>query len=160
MNIDDIIQLGDPRLYQVCKPVEEEELKQVNIQAMEMAQLILKVRKRYGFGRGIAAPQLGVLSRFFVLNIDSPEVFINPELEYKSDKRIILWDDCMSFPKLLVQLKRHESIKINYRDHQWKLKRLTAKGTLSELIQHEIDHLEGVLSINRAISASSFRRLK
>lgn len=157
MKTEDIIQLGDPRLYQKCTPVKESELPLVLEYRDQMAKLIEEVRKKYGFGRGIAAPQLGIMKRFFVLNIDNPSIFINPRFEYKSPEKFRLWDDCMSFPNLRVQLERHTNIRIVYMDSSWTQVHLEASGDMSELIQHEMDHLDGILSINRAGGSSDFK---
>lgn len=62
-----------------------------------------------------------------------------------------LWDDCFSFPELAVKLKRHVSVEVEYRDTGGKRHVLRARGGLAELLQHELDHLDGVLAIDRAI---------
>jgi peptide deformylase len=67
-----------------------------------------------------------------------------------------LWDDCMSFPDLLVRVKRYASFTLTYVDDQWIEQALVVEGVLSELLQHEIDHLDGVLAVSRAIDGGSF----
>src|SRR3954469_18301127 len=71
-----------------------------------------EIRLKYNFGRAIAAPQLGIMKRLIYMNIDKPVVFINPELHNLSNDLFELWDDCMSFPNLLVKVKRHQSLTI------------------------------------------------
>ena len=115
------------------------------------------IRKVYGFGRGIAAPQLGIMKRMFYLNLDKPYVILNPELKNISDEQFELWDDCMSFPNLLVKVSRHQSLTLTYNDENWKLQEWDVSGSISELIQHEYDHLNGVLCTMRAIDQKSFR---
>jgi peptide deformylase len=155
--VDDILKLGDPRLYQNCEPVNEDELPQVKEWIKDLHEAMEDIRKKYGFGRGIAAPQLGIMKRFFYLNLDQPYIIINPELKDLSSEMFTLWDDCMSFPYLLVELKRHKSLTLEYYDEFWNKKQWRVNDDLSELIQHEYDHLNGVLCTMRALSPQSFR---
>ena len=64
-----------------------------------------------------------------------------------------LWDDCFSFPDLMVKVRRHLSIVVRYQDPAGRHHTLRAEGSLSELLQHEIDHINGVLAIDRAIDS-------
>jgi peptide deformylase len=68
--IHDILTLGDPRLYENCEPVRQEELSQVMECVQQLHEAMANIRKVYGFGRGIAAPQLGIMKRLFYLNLD------------------------------------------------------------------------------------------
>ena len=68
-----------------------------------------------------------------------------------------LWDDCMSFPNLLVKVKRHKVLTISYLDENWQPQTWQVEDTISELIQHEYDHLDGVLCTMRAIDNQSFK---
>lgn len=156
-NIHDILKLGDPRLYEVCKPVLESELDQVPIWAQQLHEAMEDIRSVYGFGRGIAAPQLGIMKRMFYLNLEKPYVILNPELKNPSEEMFELWDDCMSFPNLLVKVSRHQSLTLSYRDEYWKEQQWDVSGAISELIQHEFDHLNGVLCTMRAIDQKSFQ---
>lgn len=155
--IHDILKLGDPRLYEVCEPVQESDLGQVPIWTQQLHEAMEDIRKVYGFGRGIAAPQLGIMKRMFYLNLDKPYVILNPELINLRDEMFELWDDCMSFPNLLVKVKRHHSLTLTYRDENWKEQEWEVSGAISELIQHESDHLDGILCTMRAIDQKSFR---
>ncbi|WP_296705893.1 peptide deformylase [Algoriphagus sp.] len=155
--IHDIIKLGDPRLYELCEPVLESDLDQVPTWTQQLHEAMEDIRKVYGFGRGIAAPQLGIMKRMFYLNLDKPYVILNPELKSLSEEMFEMWDDCMSFPNLLVKVRRHQSLTLSYRDENWKQQEWDASGAISELIQHEYDHLNGVLCTMRAIDQKSFR---
>src|ERR1700743_372844 len=117
--INDLLLLGDPSLYQVCEPVRQSELSLVKAWVSDLHNVMQQIRERYHFGRAIAAPQLGIMKRLIYMNIDKPVVFINPELLDLSEDLFELWDDCMSFPNLLVKLKRHQSLTINYMDEKW-----------------------------------------
>lgn len=155
--IADILKLGDPRLYEVCEPVLEKDLDQVPNWTQQLHEAMEDIRKVYGFGRGIAAPQLGIMKRMFYLNLDKPYIILNPELKNLSVEEFELWDDCMSFPNLLVKVSRHQSLTLSYRDENWKQQDWEVSGAISELIQHEFDHLNGVLCTMRVIDQKSFR---
>jgi peptide deformylase len=154
--IHDILKLGDPRLYEVCEPVLEEELDQVPEWTQQLHEAMEDIRKVYGFGRGIAAPQLGIMKRMFYLNLDKPYIILNPEIINPSEEEFELWDDCMSFPNLLVKVKRHQSLTLTYRDENWEFQEWEVSGAEAELIQHEFDHLNGILCTMRAIDQKSF----
>lgn len=154
--IDDIVKLGDPRLYEVCEPVLKEELHLVKDWVQDLHDAMENIRKVYGFGRGIAAPQLGIMKRLFYLNLDKPYIIINPELNNLSTEQFELWDDCMSFPNLLVKVKRHQSLTLEYLDENWEKQTWNVSNDISELVQHEFDHLNGVLCTMRAIDDKSF----
>ncbi|TDQ17359.1 peptide deformylase [Algoriphagus boseongensis] len=155
--IHDILKLGDPRLYEVCEPVLESDLSLVPEWTQQLHDAMEDIRRVYGFGRGIAAPQLGIMKRMFYLNLDRPYIILNPELKGLSEELFELWDDCMSFPNLLVKVKRHQSLTLEYLDENWTKQTWTVDGAISELIQHEYDHLDGVLCTMRAIDEKSFR---
>ncbi len=91
------------------------------------------------------------------MNIDKPVVFINPKFTFMSDEKFELWDDCMSFPNLLVKVKRYKKVTIEYLDENWELQKCEMENDLSELLQHEYDHLEGILCTMIAIDSKSFK---
>ncbi|BDX38851.1 hypothetical protein CYCD_22060 [Tenuifilaceae bacterium CYCD] len=97
------------------------------------------------------------MKRLIYANIDKPIVIINPEFSYMSGEMIELWDDCMSFPNLLVKVKRHKSVTIRYLNEKWQPQEWHVSDDLSELLQHEYDHLDGILSTMRAIDDKSFK---
>lgn len=156
-HLEDLVLLGDPRLYEVCEPVTQEELPQVYEWVKDLHSVMEEIRAKYKFGRGIAAPQLGIMKRLIYVNIDRPVVIINPIFENLSNETFELWDDCMSFPNLLVRVKRHKSLVMKYLDANWQEQSWQAEDALSELLQHEYDHLNGVLCTMRAIDAQSFK---
>ena len=155
--LEDLLLLGNPLLYQVCEPIKKEELPRVKNWVADLHNVMEEIRAKYNFGRAIAAPQLGIMKRLIYMNIDRPVVFINPELVNLSEEKMELWDDCMSFPHLLVKVQRHQSLTINYLDENWQPQSWDMKDDLSELLQHEYDHLEGILCTMRAIDDQSFK---
>lgn len=157
-HLADLLLLGDPRLYETCEPVLESELSLVPGWVADLHTVMEEIRAMYQFGRGIAAPQLGIMKRLIYLNVDRPQVIINPELVRVSDETDELWDDCMSFPNLLVRVRRHCRLTLRYRDEHWQEHTWDVTDwKMSELVQHEFDHLNGVLCTMRAVDAQAFR---
>lgn len=156
MAVREVLLLGNPRLYEVCEPVEEDELSSLEAAVSDLHDTLMDCRQRFGAGRAIAAPQIGVMKRLVYMHLDEPVVFINPVLDQMSDERIEVWDDCLSFPDLLVRVQRHRRCHIRYRDTDWSVQEVHLSDDLSELLQHECDHLDGVLAVARAIDAQSF----
>lgn len=157
MQLTDILPLGDPRLYQVCEPIEKHELPEVKKWAEGLDSVILQFQEEYKVGRAIAAPQLGIMKRLVCMHIDEAITLINPELYDMSEEMFSLWDDCMCFPNLLVYLRRHKSCRIRFRDTGWVEHDWLLEDDLAELLQHEVDHLNGILATQRAIDDRSFK---
>ena len=152
-----VLLLGDARLREISKPVESFASEDFRRAREALDETLAEFRRTHGFGRAISAPQIGVQQRFIAMALPGgPPLLANPIITWKSDDTFTMWDDCMSFPSLLVRVRRFSSISIRYQDergdtHAWeKLDRAT-----SELLQHEIDHLDGILAIDRAIDRDS-----
>lgn len=157
MAVNDILMLGNPLLHKESAPVSPEELPGLIPAINEMFDTIIEFRKMYATGRAIAAPQLGLAKRIVCLNIDNPVEMINPVVTHLSDEVFEVWDDCMSFPNLLVRLKRHKSLTLKFFDMNWNTHTWHLQDNMAELIQHEYDHLNGILATQRAIDDKSFR---
>ena len=112
-HLNDLLLLGDHRLYETCDPVLPSEQPLIKGWVEDLDQVMGEIRTKYNFGRAIAAPQLGIMKRLIYMKIDKPVVFINPELSNLSDEMFELWDDCMCFPNLLVKVKRHKKMTSN-----------------------------------------------
>ena len=156
MAVKEILLLGNPKLYEVCKPVTKNELDEVKKIVEDLHDTLMDFRKKYNAGRAIAAPQIGYMKKLVYMNIDKPIIFINPVLDILSAEMFELWDDCMSFPDILVKVKRHKRCQISYKDLDWNNQSLQLENDLSELLQHEVDHLNGILAISRAIDGKSY----
>jgi peptide deformylase len=157
MAINDILLLGNPLLYEKSEPVQAEEIPALLPKLDLMFETILDFRKKYGTGRAIAAPQIGLMKRIICLNIDGQVAMINPEMFELSEEMFEVWDDCMSFPNLLVKVMRHKRIRISFFDLNWEKQTWHLEDDMAELIQHEYDHLNGILATQRAIDDKSFR---
>lgn len=148
-----VLILGDPLLRRKCAAVEDFSDSLLKEEMEDLKEALELFRKEHGFGRGIAAPQIGISKRLIALNLGKgPFVIANPEIISRSPETFTLWDDCMSFPDLMVRVRRHRSVSIRYRDEKGALQEWTNIGQAeSELLQHEMDHLDGVLAVDRAI---------
>ena len=155
MAVRAILQLGNPRLWEPSEPVVEPRSRETTGLIADLAATLDDFRLRYRFGRAIAAPQISAQKRILLLNLGEPKPFINPEIVSKSDDMMELWDDCFSFPDLMVRVRRHFKIRVSYLDASGTTCEIEADGSLSELLQHEIDHLDGILAVDRAIDAHS-----
>jgi peptide deformylase len=148
--------LGNPKLYEISSPVERSELSQLSPVIQDLHDTLIAFRNQFHAGRAIAAPQIGIHKRIVYMYINQPTVFINPVLKLIGDEEIEVMDDCMSFPNLLVKVRRHKKSRILYRDMEWNEQEMVLEGDLSELLQHEYDHLDGILATMRAIDNHSF----
>src|ERR1017187_1873145 len=148
-----ILQLGDPILRQKAVAVEYPRAREIHDLIGDLADTLADWRSATGYGRGIAAPQLGVLQRVIFLQLPGadPWPLINPEIIERSEEKIIVWDACLSFLSIFMQVERHRQITVRYQNLDGKTIEFEAGDdrNLSELLQHEIDHLEGILAIER-----------
>ncbi|MBI1807510.1 MAG: peptide deformylase [Ignavibacteria bacterium] len=153
MAIGEILLLGNPVLRVKCEKVRNFADPEVDRTIQDLRDTLNNFRISRGFGRGIVAPQIGVGKRVIFINMDEPVAIINPEITKRSRQLMTMWDDCFSFPDIMVKVKRHAKITVTYYDENGKKQHLEAVGGLSELLQHEIDHINGVLAVDRAIDS-------
>ncbi|UOQ49327.1 peptide deformylase [Gracilibacillus caseinilyticus] len=156
MSVKEVLLLGNPKLYKISSPVKKDEMDQLLPCIQDLHDTLMDFKRKYSAGRAIAAPQIGVFKRLIYMYIDQPTVFINPKLIFPNNVKIEVWDDCMSFPDLLVKVSRYKECEIHYHDIHWEQKVMHLENDLSELLQHEYDHLDGKLAISRAIDPYSF----
>jgi len=153
MSIRPILQLGDPLLRQKALPVIDPTAPEIDSLVHDLSDTLAHWRSLTGYGRGIAAPQLGILQRLIFLKLPdaNPWPLINPEIIERSKEKIIVWDACLSFLSIFMQVERHRQITIRYQNLDGKTLEFEAGDdrNLSELLQHEIDHLDGILAIDR-----------
>ena len=150
-----ILQLGDPMLRAVSHPVACPA--DARLVLRDLRSTLHEFRRTHGFGRGISAVQIGELLRVIYIELEGVcYPLINPEFEWLGDAKFRLWDDCFSFPNLMVLLERSVSVRLRYWEPSGEMKRLEAGGALSELLQHEMDHLDGILAVDRALDRDSF----
>lgn len=158
MAVQEILLLGNELLWQPSVAVECG-APEVGETVVDLGETLADFRLRHGFGRAIAAPQIGRSQRIIFVSMGDgtfgPAPLINPQIVRASTEMIELWDDCFSFPDLLVRVRRHLEIEVQYDSPAGDRQSLVARGDLSELLQHEIDHLDGILATDRAIDHRS-----
>ena len=105
-------------------------------------------------GVGLAAPQVGVLKRVIVADVarsgeaPQPMLMANPEIIEASQERVMFEEGCLSLPEHFADVKRHERIRIRYLDRENEIREQDVEGFLATCVQHEIDHLDGVLFVD------------
>ena len=151
--IREIALLGNPVLRTKCLPVKDFGSDQTRNCIADLKDTLADFRSRKGFGRGIAAPQISTTRQIIYTDSEYRGALVNPKISQQSRKTFTLWDDCFSFPDLLVKVVRHYSITVSFKDEEGNDRILKATGAFSELLQHEIDHLHGILAVDRAVDS-------
>jgi peptide deformylase len=156
MAIREILQLGNPALRERAAKHDfgsAGSAAQLSALVADLQDTLAAARRETGYGRGIAAPQLGVLRRVIFLQLpgSEPWALVNPEIVERSEEKIVVWDACLSFLAIFMQVPRHREITVRYQDVSGETREVRAgvEKDLAELLQHEIDHLDGILCIDR-----------
>ncbi len=154
----EIAQLGQPVLRQVAATVPLEQIATASFQEFLDAMYDTLMAQK---GAGLAAPQVAVSSRVFLGAIFPPEdedgelgveVFINPRITPLGDEKVRAWEGCLSFPELLVLVPRFRAVRIDYLNADGEPGALELEGFPARIVQHEYDHLDGILTIDRVES--------
>jgi len=148
MAIRPILEAPDPRLKTVSNPVErvDDELRALMDDMLETMYAAP--------GIGLAAIQVGVPKRVIVMDLarddepPEPRYFINPEILWTSDELVTREEGCLSVPELYDEVERPERCRVRFLDYEGEIRELDCEGMLATCIQHEMDHLEGVLFID------------
>ena len=148
--------LGDPILRARCEPVKNVRSPAVRVVADDLQDTLRHLKQEHGWGRGLAAPQIGAPMRIIYVETDEPRIMINPEIQDIGTYDFLVWDDCFSVPDLLVQVQRAYHVQVTYTDLAGKPQTIEAEGEMAELLQHEIDHLDGVLNVDRPVGLDPF----
>jgi len=136
----------DPILRKKSKEVKEitPEIKQL---AQDLIETMLKSEPE---GIGLAAPQVGVSKRVIAVATESgPAVLVNPRIVKKSREKEVMEEGCLSLPKVWLDIKRPKEVEVEAIDINGKKLQIRAEGVFAKILQHEIDHLDGILIINR-----------
>ncbi len=155
MAILEIKKFNEPVLRKKCEKVKkvDEEIKKLIV---DMAQTMKEEQ-----GIGLAAPQVGVSKRVIVVQTDLEGrrilALVNPKIIKKSQEKEKDEEGCLSFPGIFLEIKRAKEVEVEGLDIKREKIKLKAKGLLARVFQHEIDHLDGVLFIDRI---SFWQRLK
>ena len=149
-----ILKLGDPRLRAISAAVEPGD-PTLHRELQDLAGALRSFRSSHGWGRAIALPQLGTPKRVIAFDLGVQPFFVlNPVVEWVSEEKFELWDDCMCMPEIAVRVERARSLTMSFVDESMQGRRLErVSSDVAELIQHELDHLDGVLLTDRMIPA-------
>ena len=151
-----IAQLVQPILRRVAHPLTTDEINTAEFQ--QFLDAIFETLRESG-GVGLAAPQVFESRRVFLAVTDlpekedeplQPEVFVNPVLTPLTEEKTSAWEGCLSFPELLVLVPRYRTVKVDYLDRHGAPRSRTLEGFPARVVQHELDHLDGVLTLDRA----------
>ncbi len=154
----EIAQLGQPVLREVAQEVPIDRIAGADFQEFVAAMCETLAHEK---GAGLAAPQVFVGLRVFLAGIHPPpaegempgiEVFINPTITPIGEETISAWEGCLSFPELLVLVPRPRAVRVEYLNAKGEEIVRDLKGFPARVVQHEFDHLDGILTIDRAAS--------
>ena len=145
MVVKEVLLLGDPTLRETSEKVTD--FSALDEVLADLKDTLTWAQGHYGMGRAAAAPQLGYLKR--VVYVQMPErsfYLVNPEIVGRSDEKFDVWDSCFSLEAaFFVNIPRHSAITVEYRDEDGGRHVEEFRDDISELLQHEIDHLDGVM---------------
>jgi peptide deformylase len=160
MALRDILVLPDSTLRLVSAPVPK-----VDADVRKLAEDMLETMYEAP-GIGLAAVQIGVLKRVVTIDVAKkddprdPMVFINPEIVWSSEERSVYEEGCLSIPEYYEEVERPALVRVKYLDLDGKEREIEANGVLATCLQHEIDHLNGVLFIDHLSKLKRDRVLK
>ncbi|SON53647.1 Peptide deformylase [Hartmannibacter diazotrophicus] len=160
MTIRPLVIIPDQRLKQVCEPVAQVD-DEVRALADDMLETMYKAP-----GIGLAACQIGVMRRVLVLDVaredeePAPIVMVNPEITWSSEDLSTYQEGCLSIPDYYEDVERPAAVRVRFLDRNGKEQEIEAAGLLSTCIQHEIDHLNGILFIDHISKLKRDRVMK
>ena len=137
-------------------PVDNPRSPAVRVVVDDLRESLRDLRSRYGIGRAIAAPQIGAPIRVVYVEMEKPWVLVNPEIIDVGTEDFPVWDDCFSFINLIVRVQRAYRVNVRYQDLRGKTQTVELEREAAELVQHEIDHLDGVLAVDRPMGLDPF----
>lgn len=164
MTTKSILRVGDPLLRRVADPVEDPGDPLVRRLIADMGDALTEAG-----GIGLAAPQIGVLSRVLIFRVpearatDHPEdgtapltALINPVLEPLGDLMAMGWEGCLSIPGLRGEVPRHLRVRVTATTPEGEPFEAVVAGTRARVLQHEVDHLDGILYLDRMTDFTRF----
>src|SRR5438309_11158452 len=149
--------LGDPILRKRCERVQDPKSAATRLVADDLRDTLRAAKEKYKMGRALAAPQIGAPVRPVFVQMDKQRwTMINPEITDVGPEDFLVWDDCFSFPNLYVRVSRAYTATLSYTDLKGKQHTMPLEGPMAELLQHEIDHLDGILALDRGAGPDPF----
>lgn len=147
MPIKDVIMLGNPNLRKVSSKVINFNI-ELRGDLTNLKDTLTNLQKTKGLGRAIAAPQIGIMKKIIYFQLSNRSFYmVNPKITWRSEEMFNVWDSCFSFDlAFFIEILRQKAIKVEYQDEYGNIVFEDFSDDLSELVQHEIDHLHGVLA--------------
>ncbi len=150
-----IRKFGDPVLKEKSMPVEK-----IDREVKKTVKLMIDAMKTAN-GVGFAAPQIGILKQIIIFDIEEGSVcLVNPEIFWESKIKVVDEEGCLSVPDVIVPVERAKKIKVRALNIKGKQLEIVAEDLIARIIQHEVDHVNGVLIIDRATKDEKRRVLK
>jgi len=142
-----LVSLSDPRLRMKAEPVTR-----VDDEIKDILQSMHKMLSEQD-ALGLAANQVGLLKRLIAIDFgpevhSAPLLMVNPEITWKSDETAEFEEGCLSIPGAYIKVRRSKAVRVKYLDLQNQVQEISAQDLLADCLQHEIDHLNGILSID------------
>ena len=141
-----------------CERVLDPKSPSVRLVADDLRDTLRAAQTKYKMGRALAAPQIGAPVRVVFVELKGKQrwIMLNPEITDVGSEDFLVWDDCFSFPNLLVRVTRAYRATLTYQDLEGETHTMELEGPMAELLQHEIDHLDGILAVDRASGLDPF----
>jgi peptide deformylase len=148
--------VGNPALRSPCSSVAKVRAAGTRRIAQDLQDTLEDWNQRAGYGRGIAAPQIGEPIRMIHLRFGDHPILVNPRITTVSEETWMAWEGCLSFSlAFFCQARRYVSVDYEFETLDGKLRQSRATGALAHLLQHEIDHLDGRLAVDRMEDVST-----
>ena len=147
MTIKDVLLLGNPKLRKISADIINFN-KKLKGDLTNLKDTLTHLQNTKRIGRAIAAPQIGLMKKIIFFQLPEKSFnMINPKITWRSEEMIYIWDSCFSFEvAFFIEILRHKKIRVEYQDENGKIITEGFSDDLSELVQHEIDHLHGILT--------------
>ncbi|MDR2468374.1 MAG: peptide deformylase [Spirochaetaceae bacterium] len=141
----DVVKIGAELLLRKAKAIDT-----IDERSVKMIEAMIETLHAEG-GVGLAGPQVGVSERLFVIDIDgkTPRAFINPSILETSEDTVLIEEGCLSIPGVWAEVRRPRTVRVQAWNERGRPFTIEADGLLARVIQHEYDHLEGILFIDR-----------
>lgn len=158
MTAREIAQIGNPILRQVAAPISDPTAPETIALLQDLGDTLTWFRKQTGYGRGIAAPQIAVAKRAVFIRMPDGREFamVNPTITWQSEETFEVWDACFSYFTLFFKVRRARYVRVTYQDTAGRTHTIDASDDLAELMQHELEHLDGRLAIDLVTDPRTF----
>jgi peptide deformylase len=148
MAVREVLMIGNPMLREKSAEITDFKGQELQIIIQDLKDTLKHLQQTKRIGRALAAPQIGYLRRVIYYGLsEHPFFMVNPRIARRTEEKFWVWDSCFSFDvAFFVKIERNKSIQVEYQDEGGERVVKRFSNSLSELVQHETDHLEGILA--------------